>query len=254
MNTTSHTVLILCPEDALRSTFTEKLNQCAQVSEVKSTENAMQAMLEIGKKQYTTLIIAMSGADIKSLNLVDMIQQNSSDSKICVYNNDPASAGSAQHKMSTETPEHVIESLFAAPVEAAAVPSAASTQTMPGAPKKILVVEDDEDLNLMYKIAFKKRGFQVETALNGIEGITAAVTFQPDLILLDIMMPQMNGYEVIEAMRKNSSMDTIIVINSNLEQEKDLEKALSIGANYYLRKSQYTAFQVVDMVANNQFK
>jgi len=113
---------------------------------------------------------------------------------------------------------------------------------------KIFIIEDNNDLSEMFKIAFEQKGFEVEVSLNGMDGITKAVEFKPDLILLDIMMPQMDGYEVLGALHNNTSMKTIVVINSNLEQEKDADKALSMGADFYLRKSDYTPFEVVKKV------
>jgi DNA-binding response OmpR family regulator len=113
---------------------------------------------------------------------------------------------------------------------------------------KVLIVEDNEDLNDMFKTAFEAKGHEVEVSLNGMDGITKAAKFKPDVILLDIMMPQMNGYEVLSALKNNSSLSAKVVINSNLEQEKDAAKAMSMGADLYLKKSEYTPFEAVEKV------
>ena len=110
---------------------------------------------------------------------------------------------------------------------------------------RILIIEDNKDLNDMFQIAFDENLYEIESALNGIEGISKAVEYKPDLILLDIMMPQMDGYEFLKAIRNNTSLKPIIVINSNLEQKKDMEKATTMGADYYLNKSDYTPFELV---------
>jgi len=115
---------------------------------------------------------------------------------------------------------------------------------------RILIIEDNRDLNEMFNIAFDENSFEIQSALNGIDGITKAAEFKPHLILLDIMMPQMDGYEVLEALKKNTSLDPIIVINSNLEQKKDADKALSMGAHYYLKKSEYTPMELVQAIEN----
>lgn len=113
---------------------------------------------------------------------------------------------------------------------------------------RILIIEDNQDLNDMFQIAFDEDEFEINAAINGIEGVTKAIEYKPHLILLDIMMPQMDGYEVIKALKKNSSLKSTIVINSNLEQKKDAEKALEMGADYYIKKSEYTPFELVQKI------
>ena len=100
----------------------------------------------------------------------------------------------------------------------------------------------------MFKTAFEEKGYDVEISLNGMDGITKAPEFDPDVILLDIMMPQMDGYEVLQALKNNSSLKAKVVINSNLEQDKDADKALKLGADLYLKKSEYTPFEAVEKV------
>lgn len=113
---------------------------------------------------------------------------------------------------------------------------------------KILIIEDNQDLNDMFKIAFEAEGFDVEIALEGLTGVTKAVEFKPDVILLDIMMPQMDGFETLEAIRKNTSLDTVIIINSNLEDDKKVLQAKQMGALDYLKKAEYTPMETVDKV------
>ena len=113
---------------------------------------------------------------------------------------------------------------------------------------KVLIIEDNEDLNDMFNIAFEAKEYEVETSLNGMDGITKAAEWKPDVILLDIMMPQMNGYEVLSALKNNTSLPTKVVINSYLEQEGDTQKAMDMGADLYLKKSEYTPFEAVDEV------
>lgn len=113
---------------------------------------------------------------------------------------------------------------------------------------KVLIIEDNEDLNDMFKTAFEAKDCEVEVSLNGMDGITKAAEWRPNVILLDIMMPQMNGYEVLQALKNNTSLATKVVIISNLEQEKDAEKAMALGADLYLKKSEHTPFEAVDKV------
>lgn len=117
----------------------------------------------------------------------------------------------------------------------------------PEAPK-ILLVDDTEDVLDIYTMTFEAAGFSVETALDGLAGVTKAVEFKPDVILLDIMMPHMDGYEVLRAMRNNTSMDVVIIILSNIAQKQDIEKAEQYGADFYLAKADYEPDQVLEKV------
>ncbi|MFH0834677.1 MAG: response regulator [Patescibacteria group bacterium] len=114
---------------------------------------------------------------------------------------------------------------------------------------KVLIIEDNADLCEMFKTAFEAKGYDAQISLNGMDGITRAAEWKPDVILLDIMMPQMNGYEVLGALKNNTSLPTKVVISSNLEQENDEKKALDLGADLYLKKSEHTPFETVDKVA-----
>jgi CheY-like chemotaxis protein len=114
--------------------------------------------------------------------------------------------------------------------------------------KKVLIIEDNADLAEMFKTAFEAKNFEAAMSLNGIDGITKAAEWKPDVILLDIMMPQMDGYEVLNALKNNTSLASKVVVSSNLEQEKDKQKAMTLGADLYLKKSEHTPFEVVEKV------
>ncbi|MFH0775994.1 MAG: response regulator [Patescibacteria group bacterium] len=113
---------------------------------------------------------------------------------------------------------------------------------------KILIIEDNADLCEMFKTAFEAKNYEALISLNGMDGITKAASWKPDVILLDIMMPQMNGYEVLSALKNNTSLPTKVVVSSNLEQQKDEQKAMEMGADLYLKKSEHTPFETVDKV------
>ena len=116
--------------------------------------------------------------------------------------------------------------------------------------KTVLVVEDESPLANMYKIAFELKNIEVDIASDGASAIAKVLRFKPDLVLLDIMMPKVNGFEFLQAIRKNSSLQPQIVVNSNLEQKDDEQTATDLGANFYLRKSKYTAREIVSKVEN----
>jgi DNA-binding response OmpR family regulator len=113
---------------------------------------------------------------------------------------------------------------------------------------KLLIIEDNEDISEIHEIAFSSEGFQVKVSPHGLDGIVKAIEFKPEVILLDLMMPQMDGFEVLSAIRKNSSMRVTIIVASNLSQKEDIDRALSLGADAYLRKSDYQPAEIVQKV------
>jgi len=117
-------------------------------------------------------------------------------------------------------------------------------------PIKILLVEDDVFILDMYKIMFKKAGFEVETAVDGEEGVKKAQDGDYDIILLDIMLPKLNGLDVLRAIRKNDckAKDTPVFLLTNLGQENVIKEAFKIGAQGYLMKANLLPAQVVSQV------
>jgi DNA-binding response OmpR family regulator len=104
--------------------------------------------------------------------------------------------------------------------------------------KKILVVEDDRYLSGAYKVKLLKMGFEVQTAGDGEEALTVLKTFRPDLILLDLVMPVMDGFATLEQIKKNDELKSIpVLIATNLGQKEDIEKGLKMGAIDYLVKT-----------------
>ena len=114
--------------------------------------------------------------------------------------------------------------------------------------KKILIVEDNTDLSDMYKIAFENKGFEVVVCSNGMNAVSQVDTFQPDIVLLDIMMPFVSGLDFLKTIRSKGNSVKIIV-NSNLGQDSDIEKGIELGADKYLKKADHTPFEVVDIIS-----
>lgn len=115
--------------------------------------------------------------------------------------------------------------------------------------KKILVVEDDPTLRDIYTTRFSAEGYQVVSASDGELALSTAVKERPDLILLDIMMPKISGFDVLDILRATpETKDTKIIVMSALSQSADIEKGKNLGANAYLVKSQVTLSEVVDKV------
>ena len=99
---------------------------------------------------------------------------------------------------------------------------------------KVLLIDDDADLLQLATVIFKKEGAQVITARDGMEGVSKLFTHHPDLIVLDVMMPGMNGFEVCERIRQFS--DTPLIMLTALNHEKEMLRGLEAGADDFLSK------------------
>ena len=114
---------------------------------------------------------------------------------------------------------------------------------------KILIIEDDPLMSRLYEKIFKFEGFEVELAVDGQEGLEKVRTSKPTLILLDIMMPKMNGLQVLEKLKADPETKAIpVVMLTNLAGQQDAEKALTLGAVKYIVKSEYEPKQITNMV------
>ncbi|OGK10146.1 hypothetical protein A2767_05700 [Candidatus Roizmanbacteria bacterium RIFCSPHIGHO2_01_FULL_35_10] len=115
--------------------------------------------------------------------------------------------------------------------------------------KKILIIEDDLILLQMYETKFKHAGFEVETALDGVAGLEKIKIDKPDFVLLDIVMPKLNGKALFEKVRFDPELQKIpIAILTNVENPKDRVELLNKGVVEYFIKSETTPAQVVEKV------
>jgi DNA-binding response OmpR family regulator len=114
---------------------------------------------------------------------------------------------------------------------------------------RILLVEDDKFLRRACEVGLKKRGFAVLTANDGEEGLQVARSESPDIILLDMLMPKLNGMETLEALKKDAQTSGIpVVILSNTSMDSDLQRARSLGAIGYLVKASMSLQELGDRV------
>jgi DNA-binding response OmpR family regulator len=114
---------------------------------------------------------------------------------------------------------------------------------------KILIIEDDALLSRMYQIMFRTNKYDVTVANNGEEGLELARETRPTLILLDIMMPKLNGLQVLERLKSDSELkDTPVVVLTNLAGNNDVQTALELGAVRYIIKSENRPKQVEEIV------
>ncbi len=112
---------------------------------------------------------------------------------------------------------------------------------------KILLIEDDVFFRRFYAEKLKELGYQIDEASDGEEGLEKINAGKPDLIILDIIMPKMDGFEVLTARANNPTIKKIpVLVFSTLGQETDVEKAKKMGANDYVNKS---LFKFEDLIA-----
>jgi DNA-binding response OmpR family regulator len=102
---------------------------------------------------------------------------------------------------------------------------------------KVLIVEDNETLNEAYKLILEKDGHDVTTAFNGEEGLEKLKDFKPNLILLDMLMPKMDGLDFLRNFDSTKFPATTIIILSNLNEDEQVEEARKLGAHRYILKA-----------------
>ncbi|HSX00696.1 MAG TPA: response regulator [Candidatus Saccharimonas sp.] len=114
---------------------------------------------------------------------------------------------------------------------------------------KILIIEDDALLSRMYQTIFTSSGYQVDLAVDGEAGLAQARNGGPTLILLDVMMPKLNGLEVLERLKGDPELrDIPVVVLTNLAGNTDVQRALELGAVRYIIKSEHRPRQVEEIV------
>lgn len=114
---------------------------------------------------------------------------------------------------------------------------------------KILVAEDDKYLANAYRVKLAREGYEVRIVFNGQEVIKALEEFMPDLIILDIIMPIMDGYSVLEYLKKTPTLrDIPVIIASNLGQSEDIVKATKLGADDYIVKTDLSMKKVSEKI------
>ena len=114
---------------------------------------------------------------------------------------------------------------------------------------KIAIIEDDAVINQMYRMKFEATGFHVEVADNGVRGVAMVAAFKPDIILLDIGMPGMQGDEALAEIRKDpASKNTPVIILTNLGEEEAPKTLRGLGIHSYIVKADLTPRQVVARV------
>lgn len=115
--------------------------------------------------------------------------------------------------------------------------------------KKILLVEDDDSLANVYQARLEVEGFVVKRVPNGEDALASAIEFKPDLVLLDVMMPKVSGFDVLDILRNTPETANLkIIMLTALSQDNDKVRANELGADDYLVKSQIVIADVVEKI------
>jgi DNA-binding response OmpR family regulator len=109
----------------------------------------------------------------------------------------------------------------------------------------ILIVEDNESLNNVYNLILTKAGYKVKTAFNGIEALKAVKQKMPDLILLDMLMPQMGGLSFLKKFNAPKDTKPKIIIMSNLDEDQDIKEAQNFGVTMYILKASLSPKELI---------
>ena len=132
----------------------------------------------------------------------------------------------------------------------AAAPTAPATP--PAHPKRILFVEDDDALAGVYLVRLQAEGFEVKRVANGEDALATAISYHPDLVLLDVMMPKVSGFDVLDILRNTPETANLkIIMLTALSQDSDRKRAEALGVDEYLVKSQVVITDVIDRIKHH---
>lgn len=119
-------------------------------------------------------------------------------------------------------------------------------------PKRILLVEDDDAIANVYLMRLQAEGFDVRRVGNGEDALAAALSYKPDLVLLDVMMPKVSGFDVLDILRNTPETANLkIIMLTALSQDSDKQRAVSLGVDDYLVKSQVVIADVIDRIKHH---
>jgi len=117
--------------------------------------------------------------------------------------------------------------------------------------KTILFIEDESALQKTFGEILKQEGYEMISALDGETGLRLAKSEKPDLILLDLILPKMHGFDVLKKIKEDKEIKHIpIIVLTNLEDIKDVDRAIGLGATTYLVKAQYSLEEIVEKIKN----
>lgn len=127
-----------------------------------------------------------------------------------------------------------------------------TTEAASDAPRRILLVEDDDALASVYIARLQAEGFDIKRVANGEEALATARVYKPDLVILDVMMPKVSGFDVLDILRNTPETAKLkVIMLTALSQDSDQERAKELGADDYLVKSQVVISDVIDRIRHH---
>lgn len=115
--------------------------------------------------------------------------------------------------------------------------------------KKLLIIEDDKFMSNALRVRFQEEGFELKQVFNGEEGLEILKTFTPNIIIIDLMMPKLDGFETLKKIKEQEKFKDIpVIIASNLGQEEDIKKGMDLGAAGYVVKSDVSLDDIVALI------
>ena len=130
--------------------------------------------------------------------------------------------------------------------------AAPAAHTNPAHPKRILFVEDDDALAGVYLVRLQAENFDVKRVANGEDALATAISYHPDLVLLDVMMPKVSGFDVLDILRNTPETANLkIIMLTALSQDSDRKRAEALGVDEYLVKSQVVITDVIDRIKHH---
>lgn len=138
------------------------------------------------------------------------------------------------------------------PAETPSAQPAPTPQQVTSSQKRILLVEDDDSLANVYTTRLQAEGFDTRRVANGEDALATALSYKPDLVLLDVMMPKVSGFDVLDIIRNTPETANLkVIMLTALSQETDRERADSLGADDYLVKSQVVIADVIERIRHH---
>ncbi|MFA5135025.1 MAG: response regulator [Patescibacteria group bacterium] len=265
-------ILIIEDEAILVEVLTKKLEQ--EGHDVSSAEDGERGLEEIERVRPDLILLDIVMPKLNGYEVLDVLQKkygkNNMPPVIIISNSgqpveiDRAiNLGARDYIVKAQfTPDEVttkVNSLIGSIAAAKPVQKAVAGDTVvpPAAPAntkaeaRVLVVEDDQFLRDLLMTKLQKENFDVTTAIDGPGGLEKILSVKPEVVLLDIILPGIDGFEILKRVRSNARVDiasTPIILLSNLGQEADVEKGRALGADNYLIKSNFTIDEIIEKI------